>query len=63
LELLKKVDDSLRVMNKTQKIASFNYIAMTGDSAVMLGNGMYEALKKGAKNVAGSRVRLAASYE
>ena len=63
LELLKKVDDTLRVMNKTQKIASFNYIAMTGDSAVMLGNGMYEALKKGAKNVAGSRVRLAASYE
>jgi len=57
------VDDTLRIMNKTQKVASFNYIAMTGDSAVVLGNGMYEASKKGAKDVAGSRVRLAASYE
>jgi hypothetical protein len=51
------------IINTKQKIDSFDYIATTGDSAVLLGNGTYEASKKGVSEVGGSRVRLAASYE
>lgn len=63
LQLIRKVDENIIIVNAKQKIDSFDYIAITGDSVVLLGNGIYEALKKGVKEVSGSRLRLAASYE